>query len=464
MSAPAQHSAEASFDMELSSLAADPAPSGMPDPAATSELDVRDLQRILVERVGPAPAIEPAAPPRRTVRRWDPNWRRAGKVALGLGVVGVFGIVPVRTLLQVSSVEAVVNARVVTLRSPIAGQIVSAPPELSATAILPRGAAILDIVDRLADPGRLDELTQRTERLASQRDATQERLVSARAARTDLARRAEAYRLGRVERLTARIAELQGEAAVAAARGVEAVADRDRATALARSGTASSVQVAHLARLAVVASGTTAASQARLRSAEIDLASAQKGILLSDEVNDLPPSILRDDELRRQISDLGAELATTEAELGQARQQVALERTRFQGMSSAAVALPVAGRIWERMVTAGEQVSVGQDLVKVIDCSTSVVTANVTESVYNQLALGSEARFIPADGGPVLSGEVVQLSGVATAGANLAIEPAALRKEPYRVSVSVPARDGPQSCAVGRTGRVVFGEPGSGSR
>lgn len=463
MGALARHAAEASSDIEASSSAADPLLSSMAEPAATPDLDVRDLQRILVERVGPPSAPDAATALRKAVRRWDPRWRRAGKVALGLGVVGVFGIVPVRTLLQVSSVEAVVNARVVTLRSPIAGQIVSAPPELSATAILPRGAAILDIVDRLADPGRLDELTQRAERLASQRDATQARLVSARAARTELARRAEAFRLGRVEHLTANIAELKSETAAASARGAEAVADRDRAMTLARSGSASSVQMNHTARLAVIASETTIATQARLRAAEVELASARVGILLSD-VNDLPTSVLRDDELRRQVSDLEAELTMTEAELGQSRQQVALERTRFQGLSSAAIALPVAGRIWERMVTAGEQVSVGQDLVKVIDCSTSVVTANVTESVYNQLALGSAARFIPADGGPGLAGEVVQLSGLAAAGANLAIEPAALRKEPYRVSVSVPATDGPQSCAVGRTGRVVFDGSSAGSR
>lgn len=463
MGAPAQHAAEASSDVEASTSTADPLLSSMAEPAATPDLDVRDLQRILVERVGPSPAPDTATPLRKTVRRWDPRWRRAGKVALGLGVVGVFGIVPVRTLLQVSSVEAVVNARVVTLRSPIAGQIVSAPPEPSATAILPRGAAIFDVVDRLADPGRLDELTQRMERLTSHRDATQARLVSSQVARTELARRAEAYRLGRVEHLTANIAELRSEAAVTSARGAEAVADHDRAATLARSGSLSPVQLNHIARLAVIATETTTATQARLRAAEVELASARGGILLAD-VNDLPTSVLRDDELRRQISDLGAELATTEAELGQARQQVARERTRFQGLSSAAISLPVAGRIWEMMVTAGEQVSVGQDLVKVIDCSTSVVTANVTESVYNQLALGSAARFIPADGGPELAGRVVQLSGLATAGANLAIEPAALRKEPYRVAVSLPATDGSQGCAVGRTGRVVFNGPGSASR
>ena len=44
--------------------------------------------------------------------------RRLGKVALGAICVALFGLIPLRTLMQNSSVEAVVNARIVTLRSP----------------------------------------------------------------------------------------------------------------------------------------------------------------------------------------------------------------------------------------------------------------------------------------------------------------------------------------------------------
>ncbi|MCP1850205.1 MULTISPECIES: hypothetical protein [unclassified Bradyrhizobium] len=43
------------------------------------------------------------------------------------------------------------------------------------------------------------------------------------------------------------------------------------------------------------------------------------------------------------------------------------------------------------------------------------------------------------------------------ADSHLAINPDALNKEPYRVTVSMPALDTTgKDCAVGRTGRVVF--------
>ena len=54
-------------------------------------------------------------------------------------------------------------------------------------------------------------------------------------------------------------------------------------------------------------------------------------------------------------------------------------------------------------------------------------------------------------------GRVISLTGVATAPANLAIQPAALAKEPYRVTVAVPELVKSGRCSVGRTGRVTFG-------
>jgi hypothetical protein len=107
------------------------------------------------------------------------------------------------------------------------------------------------------------------------------------------------------------------------------------------------------------------------------------------------------------------------------------------------------------MTSPGEDVQIGQPLLKVLDCSGSVITANVTESVYNRLQLGDHTTFEPNDGGAPISGTVVNLTGAAGAPANLAINPDALGKEPYRVTVA-PADAAAHDCTVGRTGRVIF--------
>jgi hypothetical protein len=110
------------------------------------------------------------------------------------------------------------------------------------------------------------------------------------------------------------------------------------------------------------------------------------------------------------------------------------------------------------MTAPGEQVAAGQDLVKLLDCSGAVVTASVSESVYNHLRVGMTARFRLRDNSNNYLGEVVNLTGVAGPAANLAIEPSTLRIEPYRVMVAVPELKAGPSCNIGRTGRVYFAD------
>lgn len=384
--------------------------------------------------------------------------RRFGKVLLGAAVLATFGLVPLRTLLQTSSVEAVVNARLMTLRSPIAGEVVALPNELAASEAHAQGSTLLRIVNPRADRGRLDELEQALGKLASQRQSMNTKLAAAQAAEADLDQQAEAFRLGRIEQLTARAAELESLIAVAAARREEAIAARGRAEALNRTGNVTAAELDRLSREVTVATGTETAARHRLTATSVELAAARSRIFLGDSYNDRPSSVQRGDEMRQRIADLRSDLTGLDAEAQQLEAALVSARSRYQTQSDAAMTLPVTGRIWEALVSPGEQIRVGQDLVRLIDCSTAIVTANVTESVYNQLSVGSSARFIPADGGNDLQGKVVNLTGRATAAANLAIEPAALSKEPYRVSVAVPGLGTGQACAVGRTGRVVFGE------
>lgn len=98
----------------------------------------------------------------------------------------------------------------------------------------------------------------------------------------------------------------------------------------------------------------------------------------------------------------------------------------------------------------------GQDLVRLLDCTGLVVTATVGETAYNHLRVGDPARFRFRGETIDHTGRIIGLTGVATAPANLAIQPSALAKEPYRVTVALPELAKPGACDVGRTGRVTF--------
>ena len=90
--------------------------------------------------------------------------RRVIKIALGLSLVGSLGWGPLRAMLTTTSVEALVNARVETIRSPIEGVVASAPDvsrDWNASAPTPH----LRIVDPLAEHSRLDDLRRQHQAL-----------------------------------------------------------------------------------------------------------------------------------------------------------------------------------------------------------------------------------------------------------------------------------------------------------
>ena len=428
---------------------------------AQAPLDARDLQRLLEVELPLKPAAPTETPPFQGTKPETTSrpLRRVGKITLGAALVLAFGVVPIRTLLQTSSVEAVVNARVVTLRAPIGGEVEASMENLTRSGIVQRGTPLLAVVDRRADRNRLDDLRRQLDHLVNERTAIDAKLGAASALETDLTRQAALFRQGRVAQLTARSSELANMIVAAGAQRDEAVAARSRAASLSRTGSVSSAELDRLTRAAMVATQTEAATRNRLAATEVELDAAKIGVFIGDSTSDRPSSMQRAEELRQQVANWHADRIALLAEGDRLTQDVAVEQERYRDHAREAMNLPVAGRIWEVMVSPGEQVRVGQDLVRILDCSTALVTANVTESVYNRLRVGSVARFVPADGGADLDGRVMGLSGQAGTPANLAIVPAVLVKEPYRVTVAVPNLAAQQACGVGRTGRVVFGDP-----
>ncbi|MFT4120198.1 HlyD family secretion protein [Bradyrhizobium sp.] len=431
------------------------------DSKTEAKTDAKGLQDALHEQLfandepGLAPETQPVP---ESGRRW-PRLRRGAKIAIGLAIIAVFGWLPLRAVWENSSVEAVLNSRIVTLRTPIGGRVAAAQ-RISDQAKLDAGTVILRVVNSRGDRTRLDDLRRQKSRLENERPSLATKLAAAQASQKDLARQAAQFREGRVLQLEARIAEIQTSIEAAAARRDEASAAVDRASSLAKSGNVSTVELARLTRELSVSQQTELGARKRLDAAKVELAAAQNGSFLGDSYNDRPSSVQREEEMRQRAGDLEADLARTDTEIAWLANEIITEEVRFADLSEANITTPVAGRVWEMMTSPGEDVQAGQPLLKVLDCSGAVITANVTESVYNRLQLGDHATFEPNDGGERISGTVVNLTGAAGAPANLAINPDALNKEPYRVTVAL--RDAAaQTCTVGRTGRVVFDRHGT---
>ncbi len=416
----------------------------------------------------PAPAEAPAAqptpipakarrrPPHKYVAMLNAHRGRILKTLAGVLVVAVAGWIPVQTLLLTTSTEAIINARLITLRAPIEGQIARLT-SVAVGAELPAGTAVLAIFNPRADRGRLDSLTQLASELEGEIKSLGARRDALQALHQDHTTHAEAFRAGRIAQLTSRMAETRSDIAAATARNEEAQQALERAQALADAGTGTVVALERARRDATVAAQTLEALGHRRNTLDVELNALGRGIFVGDSYNDRPQSLQRADDITLRLSEISADVAQRQARLVTLKAELAAERERYAQRSTAALVAPTGGSVWEVMTAPGESVVLGQDLVRLLDCSGLVVTATVGEAAYNNLFVGQSAKFRFRGESADFKGRVISLTGVATAPANLAIQPAALAKEPYRVTVALPELAKAGRCSVGRTGRVTFG-------
>jgi multidrug resistance efflux pump len=380
--------------------------------------------------------------------------RKILKTAIALAIAVLVGWGPTQRLMQTTSVEAIVNAPLITLRSPIDGELASTV--LSVGASYAPGTPIVKISDRRADRARLDDLRRMIGALEEERAALQVKLDSATAMRADFLAQTKQFQEGRVQQLEARVREIRSDLSANRARREEAAAVLQRTSELEAKGAQSRATLDKARRDHEILIHTIAATEHRLKSIEVELAAAKTGFFLGDSYNDRPRSAQRADEMQQQVAELGAELKQRDSRIARLKAELTSETARFADVAEVSITAPSSGSVWEVFTAPGEQVRRGQELARMLDCNSAVVTAAVSESVYNRLRVGQPATFRLRDGSKDLDGRIVHLTGVAAAPANFAIAPSALTRESYRVTVKVPELAKSATCDLGRTGRVLF--------
>ena len=291
-----------------------------------------------------------ARPSGKTSRSYAAAACRSFKIAAGLALVVAFGWAPLRAMLATTSVEAIINARIETIRSPLEGVVQFGP-----TAELE--AAIAKTSQVTASRRRSEQLQKTGDISAAEGDRTQYEWRAATSAEAAARKRLEETRVER-----------------------DAVAD---------------------------------------------------GVFVGDSYNDSPSSQQRATELRLRKGELEAQLDATRSQMNHLADQIAEEEGRYRERSEATANLPAKGRVWEMLIAPGEYVSKGQDLLRVLDCSKPIVSANVDERVYDHLEVGSPATFRPLEGAETYHGSVINLTGAAGASGNFAIPRCRYAKAPF---------------------------------
>src|SRR5262249_3563123 len=324
-----------------------------------------------------------------------------------------------------------------------------------------KGLRMLRISNTRADRARLDDLQRLVDQAEDERPAIAKRLTRLKEIHEQISQQARAFQAGRVRELEERVMDLKAQASATEASELEAASTLARTKALALSGYQTAVAVERAERDAKVAAQTQRSLNHRLFASVVELEAARRGEYVGDSYNDRPSSLQHADELSIRVAETEADLNSRDQQLARLHAAFNAEAARYSELSNAVLSSPTDAVVWEVLVSPGEEVRKGQDLLRLLDCSGAVVTVTVRESVFNQLRLGDKAQFRFSGQSGRYNGTIVRMSGSAAPPDNLAIQPTGLSSGGYRIAVSVPDLASSQ-CGVGRTGTVVF-NPSAGT-
>jgi multidrug resistance efflux pump len=389
--------------------------------------------------------------------------RKSAKLMAGAVMAGLGFYILTGEAFSIISNDAVINARVAIVRSPIDG-VLNLKSLMIGRRVQAR-EALGSVTDERVDDARVRDLERNAGDLEAESSLLQAKLRNLTETRAELTGRTLSYQEGRLRQLRAQIHEAEALLAGARATTQELEASLSRAEELKAKGIQSAAVFDRASTSHSVAALAAKAAAARVETLKIQLAAAAKGTFLGDSYNDTPYSSQRTVEVDLLAAELRATLEERTSRLARVQDHIAVERQRLNRMHEAFLTSPVEGRVWEVALGAGEYARKGQDILRLLDCSTMVVTASVGEKDYNSLRVGDPARFRLAGTRTSYDAVVLRLagSGAATVYNNMAISPGPAHLQRYDVALSVPGllNDPEANCAVGRTGRLSF-STGSG--
>jgi len=411
----------------------------------------------------PAGVADVAAPGERTkasaksLMSWQPIKLGVGFTLLFAAAYGIFS-----DQRNVSSRNAMVTAYVVSLRSPIEGNIDHM--KLRPGSAVSHGETLAYIENSLVDTRRLlDEQSQMGEMQASAAAAGVERRMLLQES-IDLKQRAEAHSAAISDRLTQQRNEASELLAEREAEYDEARVEEGREKQLLELGVVARAEYDKLASALVVAEKKVNQEKGELAAIDDELKSAHQGILTEPGTNnDVAYSRQRADEVDLRLAEnarlLTAMRSGAESAAANARgQEEYLHRVTASNLNS-----PIDGIVWKLNSVEGERVAPGDSVAQLVDCSQSFLLVTFPQDRMNDIWLGAPARIR-------LTGEAMERTGVvaAIAGDTKDADEPKLAAQPYKnpdervatVRINFPVNP-EQGCLVGRSAQVVIKASGS---
>ncbi|WP_311972798.1 HlyD family efflux transporter periplasmic adaptor subunit [Bradyrhizobium agreste] len=379
-------------------------------------------------------------------------------LALGIIALGGWALLPYVTYRIAPS--AFVNAELMRVTAPIAGQL---SPDLPRKGEYFQRTRVVPLIEaRSPDRRHLMDLDQQLAVSTKRAELARRQLEEIAELDRKLRERSEDHRLGMVARLSHEIGETEAEkgGCLAEARQRNDVAGRmERLVKLGvssqiRSGEAQASQEATAARCQM--------ADERLRRLRTELGAAEKGIYLRGDANDVPYSQQQRERLVLRRQELETDQLQNSSRSAQLAAEIAEERARLDRLDHYDLSLPAAHVVWSVAASPGSMVTEGQSVFDFADCERRFIVVELPERDFEKIKAGDAATVRLIGSREWKSGQIRQVRGSAAYGDDRLLAARVPRPDPGNITVeislppNVTPADSNGSCDIGRLAEVRF--------
>jgi multidrug efflux pump subunit AcrA (membrane-fusion protein) len=372
------------------------------------------------------------------------------------------GTVVILHLLNVSTSDAVLDGRRVVLRAQISGEVMGNLPKIGS--VVNKGDIVALVHAPLSDDRNV--LAAQAERVQIEAgigalDLQRDQLMLM---QRQLQSEVTEFNAATIDTVAAQLAAAQANIDVTVSEYKFAHAEADRARLMMRTGGMGQTDIDR--RL-----GDESATQQRLTGAKAELArltveasAFAVGINTRDGQNNVPYSRQRLDEIALKRADIANQRATLLARDGSLMAEVDRETKWLASQTQAESLASGQSVVWQRPVAVGTDVSKGDVLVELVDCSDMYVMARIPADKASVIALGEQVDVVIAGVDNAVPGKVrIVRSLVATSdprgtSASGLAAPGAERLAEVEIAVdgrNIPSIGG-NFCGIGSGARVRF--------
>jgi multidrug resistance efflux pump len=322
--------------------------------------------------------------------------RRRIRIGLGWILLSVAGWLLISWVLSpsiwnITSSQALVEARIMTLYSPIEGTIATPPPAVGKA--VTSGAYLVEITNPRVDNSRREELKTEAASLDERVAALKKQHEVLQTLKDKLADSARRYQAAAVRRLEKQIGEAKSTAAAADAFLQQRRYKKDQVSKLYREGGGVSQTEIVTARLAAE-SAQNKADQAHSAVSRLsdELESVRQGNFIGpgDGRNDVPYSVQRMHEIDIRQKDIQAKIQEFAARNSQVQKQLRIEGERVEQQGRCYLKAPIDGIVWRRPVLSGGAATRQTPVVELLDTSDIFVDALVSEKHFGDIRPGDK--------------------------------------------------------------------------